>query len=55
MKNPKAPPSGMPARAPAVPEVIAATGHALPGQAEVLLRARAFAEPLIAGETLDTG
>ncbi len=55
MKSLKAPPSGTPVRAQAIPEVIAVTGHALPGQADVLLRARAFAEPLIAGETLDTG
>jgi GTP pyrophosphokinase len=39
----------------AVPELIAATEQALPQQAHALARARAFAEPLIAGETLDTG
>ncbi|MGE0497489.1 MAG: bifunctional (p)ppGpp synthetase/guanosine-3',5'-bis(diphosphate) 3'-pyrophosphohydrolase [Ramlibacter sp.] len=39
----------------AVPELIAATEHSLPAQADALARARAFAEPLIAGETLDTG
>jgi GTP pyrophosphokinase len=38
-----------------VPELIAATEQALPQQANALARARAFAEPLIAGETLDTG
>ncbi|HTH78474.1 MAG TPA: bifunctional (p)ppGpp synthetase/guanosine-3',5'-bis(diphosphate) 3'-pyrophosphohydrolase [Ramlibacter sp.] len=38
-----------------VPELIAATEQALPRQANALARARAFAEPLIAGETLDTG
>jgi GTP pyrophosphokinase len=38
-----------------VPELIAATEHALPQQAHALDRARAFAEPLIAHETLDTG
>jgi GTP pyrophosphokinase len=39
----------------AVPELIAATEQALPQQANALARARAFAEPLLAGETLDTG
>ena len=38
-----------------VPELIEATEQALPRQADALARARAFAEPLIAGETLDTG
>jgi GTP pyrophosphokinase len=37
------------------PQLIAATEHSLPEQAQALVRARAFAEPLIAGETLDTG
>jgi GTP pyrophosphokinase len=37
------------------PELIAATEQALPRQADALLRARAFAEPFIAAETLDTG
>ncbi len=35
--------------------VIAATAHSLPEQADALARARAFAEPLLSGETLDTG
>jgi GTP pyrophosphokinase len=39
----------------ALPELIAATEHALPQQAHALARARAFAEPFIAPETLDTG
>jgi GTP pyrophosphokinase len=39
----------------AVPELIAATEQALPQQANALARARSFAEPLLAGETLDTG
>ena len=39
----------------AVPELIAATEQAMPHQADALARARAFAEPFIAGETLDTG
>jgi GTP pyrophosphokinase len=38
-----------------VPELIAATQQLLPQQANALARARAFAEPLIEGETLDTG
>jgi len=37
------------------PQLIAATEHSLPEQANALERARTFAEPLIAGETLDTG
>jgi GTP pyrophosphokinase len=39
----------------AVPDLVAAAEQALPQQAHALPRARAFAEPLIAGETLDTG
>ena len=39
----------------AIPELIAATELALPHQAHALARARSFAEPLIASETLDTG
>jgi GTP pyrophosphokinase len=35
--------------------VIAATAHSLPEQADALARARAFAEPLLASEALDTG
>jgi GTP pyrophosphokinase len=42
-------------QADSVPELIAATERALPHQAHALARARAFAEPLIAGETMDTG
>ncbi|MEO5671932.1 MAG: bifunctional (p)ppGpp synthetase/guanosine-3',5'-bis(diphosphate) 3'-pyrophosphohydrolase [Ramlibacter sp.] len=38
-----------------VPELIAATEQAMPHQADALARARAFAEPFISGETLDTG
>ena len=37
------------------PPVIAATAHSLPEQAGALARARAFAEPLLVSETLDTG
>lgn len=38
-----------------VPELVAAAEQALPQQAHALARARGFAEPFIAGETLDTG
>ena len=43
------------ALAPAVPGVVAAAEHDMPQQADALDRARAFAEPLLAHETLDTG
>ncbi len=36
-------------------QLIAATAQSLPEQAGALVRARAFAEPLLASETLDTG
>ncbi|MDO8441357.1 MAG: bifunctional (p)ppGpp synthetase/guanosine-3',5'-bis(diphosphate) 3'-pyrophosphohydrolase [Polaromonas sp.] len=35
--------------------IVTATADSLPDQPQALLRARAFAEPLIASETLDTG
>ncbi len=35
--------------------VVLATAHSLPDQVNALARARAFAEPLLASETLDTG
>ena len=35
--------------------IVTATADSLPDQPQALARARAFAEPLIAGETLDTG
>ncbi|MEH3086751.1 MAG: bifunctional (p)ppGpp synthetase/guanosine-3',5'-bis(diphosphate) 3'-pyrophosphohydrolase [Xylophilus ampelinus] len=38
-----------------VPDLVTATAHALPAQAQVLARARAFAEPFIAGQLLYTG
>ncbi|MDB5874162.1 MAG: relA [Ramlibacter sp.] len=38
-----------------VPELIAASEQAMPHQANALARSRAFAEPFIAHETLDTG
>lgn len=42
-------------RAEPVPQLIAATSQTLPEQVNALARARAFAEPLLAGETLETG
>lgn len=39
----------------ATPQVIAATADSLPEQVDALARARAFAEPLLATQTLDTG
>ncbi len=49
-------PSSLAAPSPGpVPQLIAATAGGLPDQADALVRARAFAEPLITGETLDTG
>ena len=43
-------------RAPAVPSaIVAATSDSLPRQAQALSRARAFAEPLLGSEQLDTG
>lgn len=39
----------------AVPELIAAAERSLPRQVDALARARAFAEPFIASEILDTG
>ena len=38
-----------------VSPLVAATAHALPAQDDVLAKARSFALPLIAEETLDTG
>ncbi len=40
---------------PAQPQVIAITSQSLPGQAGALQRARAFADPLLAKQLLDTG
>lgn len=42
-------------RGDAVPTVLAVTSQGLPAQTDDLVRARAFAEPLLASETLDTG
>ncbi|MDD2809838.1 bifunctional (p)ppGpp synthetase/guanosine-3',5'-bis(diphosphate) 3'-pyrophosphohydrolase [Rhodoferax sp.] len=47
-------PALAPGAKPVLP-VVAATAHSLPEQANALTRARAFAEPLLACETLDTG
>ncbi len=55
MKSLMAEQPAAPASADAVPGLIAVTSQGLPVQANALARARAFAEPLIAGETLDTG
>jgi len=51
MKRQTAEPAPDAPRAP----LIAATAHSLPEQAQALARARAFAEPLLAHEVLDTG
>lgn len=51
MKSLPAEPSGAATPSP----LIQATAQSLPEQAQALLRARAFAEPLLAGEALDTG
>lgn len=40
---------------PMTPALIAATSVAMPDQANALVRARSFAEPLLAGETMTTG
>ena len=47
--------AAQPLESASVPELIVAAEQALPTQAHALQRARAFAEPLIAAETLDTG
>jgi GTP pyrophosphokinase len=47
------PPSGSPAAVPSA--IVAATAASLPHQAQALSRARAFAEPLLESELLDTG
>jgi len=51
MKSLPAEPPGSASSSP----LLQATAHSLPEQAQALARARAFAEPLLAGETLDTG
>ncbi len=51
MKSLPAEPSGSASPSP----LLQATAHSLPEQDQALVRARAFAEPLLAGETLDTG
>ncbi|NBT53384.1 MAG: bifunctional (p)ppGpp synthetase/guanosine-3',5'-bis(diphosphate) 3'-pyrophosphohydrolase [Betaproteobacteria bacterium] len=51
MKSLPAEPSGAASSSP----LLQATAHSLPDQVDALTRARAFAEPLLAGETLGTG
>ena len=51
MKSLPVEPSGSASSSP----LLQATAHSLPDQVDALTRARAFAEPLLAGETLDTG
>ncbi|WP_404303207.1 RelA/SpoT family protein [Alicycliphilus denitrificans] len=46
---------GTGARPDAVPQLITATAQTEPGHADALVRARAFAEPLLVGEALETG
>ncbi len=52
---PEVPPVTVAQGADGVPSVIAATAQGLPEQRDALVRARAFAEPLIASEMLATG
>lgn len=47
--------AGTAGRPEAVPQLIAATALADPGHVDALVRARAFAEPLLIGESLETG
>lgn len=55
MKNTGTRPGALPMPAIANASIVTATADSLPDQPHALLRARAFAEPLIASETLDTG
>ena len=55
MKSLSAEPNGSTSPTPQLSQLIAATAQTLPEQAHALARARAFAEPLLASETLDTG
>ena len=55
MKSRSLDPLGTTSTVQALPPLIAATAQSLPEQVHALARARAFAEPLLAGETLDTG
>ncbi len=50
---PGAQPQG--SRPESMPQLLAATAQTLPEQVDALARARAFAEPLLIGETLETG
>ena len=53
MKTNAPAPASLTPQTDAVPQLIAATANTLPEQVNALARARAFAEPLMAGETLD--
>ena len=55
MKSNEAGPGGPAVARGANASIVTATADSLPDQPDALARARAFAEPLIAGETLDTG
>ena len=55
MKTTPATPAPVPVQADVVPPLIAAIARTLPEQENSLARARAFAEPLMAGEVLDSG
>jgi GTP pyrophosphokinase len=55
MKSHSAEPHGAAPLAPQLSQLFAATSQTLPEQVNALVRARAFAEPLLASETLDTG
>ena len=55
MKTHPAAPAAAGPQVEGMPQLIAATAHTLPEQVNALARARAFAEPLMAGETLDSG
>jgi GTP pyrophosphokinase len=55
MKTLSTEPTGAVSLAQPVPQLLTATAHAQPEQPHALARARAFAEPLLASETLDTG
>ncbi|MDP2094139.1 MAG: hypothetical protein Q8K50_09650, partial [Hydrogenophaga sp.] len=48
-------PSAPPSRAAMPSAIVTATSDSLPHHAQALFRARAFAEPLLASEQLDTG
>src|SRR5450759_2951083 len=55
MKTLSIEPTGAASLAQPLPQLLTATAQTLPEQPHALARARAFAEPLLASETLDTG